>query len=183
MPRGLFELRKDAITGWWVAVVVDREFERQRFHRPAKHLGPDRRPIAPTAISPGDGVRLRMLKPEAFIVAGGEREAERESAAAGARTRAGHPRRRRLVADDRGAARPPRVARRDEPADRFRAARARTRRAGARARTGRAPITCSRPELRPAGRRPDRPSVLRLLRPAADSRTASARSSAAPRGS
>ena len=31
MAGGLFELRKDAITGWWVAVVVDREFERQRF--------------------------------------------------------------------------------------------------------------------------------------------------------
>ena len=24
MPRGLFELRKDSVTGWWVAVVVDR---------------------------------------------------------------------------------------------------------------------------------------------------------------
>ena len=31
MSRGLFELRKDSITGWWVAVVVDRDFERERF--------------------------------------------------------------------------------------------------------------------------------------------------------
>ena len=39
MPGGLFELRKDSITGWWVAVVVDREFQKERFHRPAQHRG------------------------------------------------------------------------------------------------------------------------------------------------
>ena len=31
MAAGLFELRRDAITGWWVATLVDREFERERF--------------------------------------------------------------------------------------------------------------------------------------------------------
>ncbi len=31
MPAGLFELRKDDITGWWVATVVDRAFHRDRF--------------------------------------------------------------------------------------------------------------------------------------------------------
>ena len=31
MGAGLFELRKDAITGWWVATVVDRMFMRERF--------------------------------------------------------------------------------------------------------------------------------------------------------
>ena len=31
MAAGLFELRKDAITGWWVATVVDRPFHRDRF--------------------------------------------------------------------------------------------------------------------------------------------------------
>ena len=31
MPAGLFELRKDPITGWWVATVVDRAFHRERF--------------------------------------------------------------------------------------------------------------------------------------------------------
>lgn len=75
MPRGLFELRKDSITGWWVAVVVDREFERQRFHRPAHHIGQtvDDCPNCNLAAG-GDRVQLRMLKPDAFIVAGTERE-------------------------------------------------------------------------------------------------------------
>ena len=33
MAAGLFELRKDPITGWWVATVVDRAFHRDRFAR------------------------------------------------------------------------------------------------------------------------------------------------------
>lgn len=76
MARGLFELRKDAITGWWVAVVVDREFEPQRFSRPAKHLGqtPDDCPNCDLAAG-GDQVQVRTLKPDAFIVAGTEKEA------------------------------------------------------------------------------------------------------------
>ena len=74
MPRGLFELRKDSITGWWVAVVVDREFNRRRFHRPAKHLDQDV-DTCPNCSAPGaDGVRVRMLKQDAFIVAGTDRE-------------------------------------------------------------------------------------------------------------
>ena len=35
MAAGLFELRKDPITGWWVATVVDRAFHRDRFARAA----------------------------------------------------------------------------------------------------------------------------------------------------
>jgi hypothetical protein len=35
VAAGLFELRKDAITGWWVATVVDRAFHRDRFARAA----------------------------------------------------------------------------------------------------------------------------------------------------
>jgi len=31
MSAGLFEMRRDAITGWWVATVVDRAFQRDRF--------------------------------------------------------------------------------------------------------------------------------------------------------
>jgi len=74
MSRGLFELRKDAVTGWWVAVVVDREFNRERFHKPANHLDqpPER---CPNCSAGADGVRVRMLKQEAFIVAGTESEA------------------------------------------------------------------------------------------------------------
>ncbi|MEP7158199.1 MAG: hypothetical protein ABI797_02135 [Chloroflexota bacterium] len=80
MARGLFELRRDAITGWWVAVVVDREFDAQRFHRPAKHLKQtvDDCPNCDLAAG-GDRVAVRMLKPGAFIVAGTEKEA-REAA-------------------------------------------------------------------------------------------------------
>jgi len=77
VPRGLFELRKDSITGWWVAVVVDREYQRARFHRPAKHQGqtPDDCPNCNLGSGANaDGVQLRMLKPEAFIVAGAERD-------------------------------------------------------------------------------------------------------------
>ncbi len=76
MARGLFELRKDAITGWWVAVVVDREFERQRFFRPARHKGQtiDDCPNCDLAAG-GDNVQIRMLKSDAFIVAGTEKEA------------------------------------------------------------------------------------------------------------
>ncbi len=33
MSAGLFELRKDQITGWWVATIVDRDFDRSRFAR------------------------------------------------------------------------------------------------------------------------------------------------------
>jgi UDPglucose--hexose-1-phosphate uridylyltransferase len=83
MARGLFELRKDAITGWWVAVVVDREFERRRFHRPAAHWGqaPDGCPNCDLAAG-GDQVQVRMLKQDAFIFAGTEKEA-REAQPAG----------------------------------------------------------------------------------------------------
>ena len=35
MAAGLFELRKDPITGWWVATVVDRAFHRDRFAQAA----------------------------------------------------------------------------------------------------------------------------------------------------
>jgi len=79
MAGGLFELRKDSITGWWVAVVVDREFEKARFHRPAQHRGqmPDDCPNCAEAAQ--SEVRLRMLKPNAFIVAGTERERDAES--------------------------------------------------------------------------------------------------------
>ena len=73
MARGLFELRKDAVTGWWVAVVVDREFNPERFNRPAKRTGQEIDDCANCAAG-ADGVRLRMLKPDAFIVAGTERE-------------------------------------------------------------------------------------------------------------
>ena len=74
MPGGLFELRKDAITGWWVAVVVDREFQKERFYRPARHAGQPPEECSNCNFAAADAVRLRMLKQDAFIVAGTERE-------------------------------------------------------------------------------------------------------------
>ncbi len=76
MPGGLFELRRDDITGWWVAVVVDREFERSRFAVPARRVGePAARCPNCELAPPRDEVWVRMLKPQAFTVAGGERDA------------------------------------------------------------------------------------------------------------
>ena len=73
MAGGMFELRRDAITGWWVAVVVDREYEHARFARPAE---PAARPgpCGNCTTPPGDGVRQRIFKQDAFAVAGTERE-------------------------------------------------------------------------------------------------------------
>jgi UDPglucose--hexose-1-phosphate uridylyltransferase len=74
VARGLFELRKDSVTGWWVAVVVDREFNRERFEKPAQHRNQTVENCANCSSEGTDGVRIRMLKPDAFIVAGTERE-------------------------------------------------------------------------------------------------------------
>ena len=83
MAAGLFELRKDAITGWWVATVVDRAFHRDRFAL-AGRARRRRRSTANCAEPPGDGVRARMLKDFAFHVVGTEAEA-RELDAVGSR--------------------------------------------------------------------------------------------------
>jgi galactose-1-phosphate uridylyltransferase len=74
MAAGLFELRKDAITGWWVATVVDREFLRERFAiaaEPVSEHGPCRNCAEPA----GDGIRVRTLKDYAFNPVGTEAEA------------------------------------------------------------------------------------------------------------
>jgi UDPglucose--hexose-1-phosphate uridylyltransferase len=75
VPGGLFELRKDDITGWWVAIVVDREFDRARFALPARRVGNDatRCQNCDLSLSP-DRVWVRALKPQAFTIAGSERE-------------------------------------------------------------------------------------------------------------
>jgi UDPglucose--hexose-1-phosphate uridylyltransferase len=74
MPAGLFELRKDDITGWWVATVVDRAFHRDRFALAALPIddGGDCRNCHEP---PGGGVRTRMLKDFAFHEVGTEAEA------------------------------------------------------------------------------------------------------------
>ncbi len=74
MSQGLFELRKDAITGWWVATVIDRSFARERFAMAAAPVD-DRGDCFNCRLPPGDGIRLRVLKDFAFSVAGTEEEA------------------------------------------------------------------------------------------------------------
>jgi UDPglucose--hexose-1-phosphate uridylyltransferase len=74
MSAGLFELRKDPITGWWVATVVDRAFHRDRFETAAAQVD-DQGACQNCAEPPGDGVRLRTLKDFAFHVVGTEAEA------------------------------------------------------------------------------------------------------------
>jgi len=73
MGAGLFELRKDGITGWWVATVVDRTFHRDRFAQPARPV--DDGGECQNCALPGEGVRVRMLKDFAFHVVGTEGEA------------------------------------------------------------------------------------------------------------
>jgi UDPglucose--hexose-1-phosphate uridylyltransferase len=72
VPGGLFELRRDDITGWWVAVVVDREFDRARFAMPAGPVATPDDQCRNCDLAPSDGVWVRTLKPQAFTIAGGE---------------------------------------------------------------------------------------------------------------
>ena len=74
MAAGLFELRRDAITGWWVATIVDRAFHRDRFARAAAPV--DQEDGCQNCREPaGDGVRLRIHKDCAVHVVGTEAEA------------------------------------------------------------------------------------------------------------
>ena len=70
MAAGLFELRKDPITGWWVATIVDRAFHRDRFARAAESIDDHLFGCANCTTPEGDGVRVRMLKDFAFHVVG-----------------------------------------------------------------------------------------------------------------
>jgi UDPglucose--hexose-1-phosphate uridylyltransferase len=74
MPAGLFELRRDDITGWWVATVVDRQFQRGRF-AVAAGLVDDGATCQNCTQPPGDGIRVRTLKDYAFHVVGTQDEA------------------------------------------------------------------------------------------------------------
>ena len=73
MSAGLFELRKDPITGWWVATIVDRDFDRSRFARQAAQVD-DGGDCQNCRLPAGDGVRLRVLKDYAFHVIGTEQD-------------------------------------------------------------------------------------------------------------
>ena len=73
MAAGLFELRKDPITGWWVATVVDRAFHLDRFAQPAAQVD-DRDDCQNCRLPDGQGIRIRMLKDFAFHVVGTDEE-------------------------------------------------------------------------------------------------------------
>lgn len=75
MAAGLFELRKDPITGWWVATVVDRAFHLDRFARAAEPVDDRLFGCANCTTPEGDGVRMRMLKDFAFHVVGTDGDA------------------------------------------------------------------------------------------------------------
>jgi UDPglucose--hexose-1-phosphate uridylyltransferase len=79
VAAGLFELRKDAITGWWVATVVDRAFHRDRFARAAEQVD-DGSDCQNCRLPPGDGVRVRTLKDFAFHVVGTDEQARERDA-------------------------------------------------------------------------------------------------------
>jgi UDPglucose--hexose-1-phosphate uridylyltransferase len=74
VAAGLFELRKDPITGWWVATVVDRAFHRDRFARSAAAVD-DGGTCQNCATPPGGGIRTRTLKDYAFHLVGTGEEA------------------------------------------------------------------------------------------------------------
>jgi UDPglucose--hexose-1-phosphate uridylyltransferase len=74
VAAGLFELRKDAITGWWVATIVDRAFHRDRFARPADQID-DGGDCQNCRLPVGEGVRVRTLKDFAFHVVGTDQDA------------------------------------------------------------------------------------------------------------
>jgi UDPglucose--hexose-1-phosphate uridylyltransferase len=73
VSAGLFELRRDPITSWWVATIVDRDFDRRRFARAAAPVD-DGGDCQNCRLPPGDGVRLRILKDYAFNSVGTEAE-------------------------------------------------------------------------------------------------------------
>ena len=77
MSAGLFELRRDSITGWWVATVVDRVFQRDRFTLAAEPID-DGGDCLNCRLPAGDGVRLRILKDFAFRTVGTEADAREQ---------------------------------------------------------------------------------------------------------
>ena len=77
MAGGLFELRRDDITGWWVAVVVDRGFDRARFAPEAAPVRDVTGHCQNCKPPPNEGTRIRVLKPQAFTIAGSELDQRR----------------------------------------------------------------------------------------------------------
>ena len=69
MSGGIWELRRDEITGWWSATVVDREFQPQRFHE-ARTSGAREEECANCAQGDSVTVTRRVLRQGAFHAVG-----------------------------------------------------------------------------------------------------------------
>ena len=65
MSGGIWELRRDEITGWWSATVVDREFEPQRFHE-TRTSGAREEECTNCAQADATAVTRRVLRQGAF---------------------------------------------------------------------------------------------------------------------
>jgi len=84
VAAGLFELRKDPITNWWVATVVDRAFHLDRFARAAEPVDDRVFGCANCSTPEGGGIRVRMLKDFAFHVVGTDDDAREDDRSAAA---------------------------------------------------------------------------------------------------
>ena len=168
MAAGLFELRKDPITGWWVATVVDRAFHRDRFARAAEPVD-DRRRL-PELPPPGRATAIRHPDAQGLRVPRRRHRRGRPRARRGARPGRARAGARDAAAGGRSSRRPASTGRSTPSATRSsRASSASARDAIAEARGGRPDrLPPGRPELGRAGRRADQPPVPRPVRPAPD---------------
>ena len=166
MAAGLFELRKDAITGWWVATVVDRAFHRDRFALRADPVDDDGKCQNCTE-PPGDGVRVRTLKDYAFHVVGTDAEARALDASVVQVALSQAKAAGQLADRRRGAERAPAALRRRHRHDRRAADRLPD--SDPRREEGRTDrVRPGRPELGRPGRCANEPLVPRPVRPPAD---------------
>ena len=168
MAAGLFELRKDPITGWWVATVVDRAFHRDRFARAAEPVD-DRLFGCANCSTPG-GRRGPRPDAEGLRVPRRRHRRRRPRPRSGPRPgRPGAGTRDGQLADDRGAARgAPRRCTRSATRSSRRCSCERATRSSRREDHGPDRVPPGRPELGRPGRGPDQPPVPRPVRPAPD---------------
>ncbi len=62
---GMWELRRDEITGWWSATVVDREYQPERFHE-VRLSGARDAMCGNCEKGEASGISRRMLRQGAF---------------------------------------------------------------------------------------------------------------------
>ncbi len=113
--RGMFELRRDPVTGWWSAIVTDRAFEHASFTMEAAPVeGTHCRHCDDSPEGDDDAVRRVVLRPNAFEIVPRRAGVEPPGRAAAG----GVARPARVVGDRGRAAGPPRAVRGRRPASR-----------------------------------------------------------------